>query len=236
MFRINFNEVFTILERAENFAKLANAKLKDLAFKAYLTIGFNFNRTLKGKILTRTKMGDLEEVINVFAVYHEGRRWVHIFSPNTDEKNEYDPCTCDDYYDTVMECTPLIIGYRQIENIYRPKHLKGEWFHFTAELEDGTIVLPRKLVFRPRYPPGHRETVSAILARTHNIPEKKLKTLHYIETESKKFKFAGVQKKSLFETPYGCGTQSLYTYQVGLEEWVENPCEKAPLDEIRRKA
>ena len=215
MFKINFNDVFTILERAENFAKLANAKLKDLAVKAYLTIGFNFNRTCRGKILTRTKIRDLEEVINVFAVYHEGRRWVHIFSSNTDEKNEYDPCTCHDYYDTAMECTPLIVGYRHVENPFRPKELKGEWYHFTAELEEGSIILPRKLVFRPRYLPGHRKTVSTILARTHNIPEKKLRTLHYIWKESLKFKFAGVQKKSLIEPPYGCGTQSLYTYQLG---------------------
>jgi hypothetical protein len=221
MFQEKVNEVFKMLEKAYKFASWSNTKLKDLAVRTSKYVGYNFNRTNRGKILSRTKIGELEKVINLFAVYHEGRQYVDIFTPNTDEENEYDPCTCDNYYDEVEECVPLTIGYRPKGSPFRPKNLGGEWFHFSGEIEDGSIYLPKKLTFRPRFRPGHDDKMSDILRNSHRIPRTKLRTLHYTSDVSLKLDFDQVQAKSPIEEPYGCRTRCLYKIQLGLREWGE---------------
>jgi hypothetical protein len=222
MFQDKVKEVFKMLENAFIFAKWSNTKLRDLAIRTSKYVGFNFNRTKRGKILSRTKVGELEKTINLFLVFHEGRQYVNIFTPNTDEEDEYDPCTCDNYYDKVEECVPLTIGYRQKGSPYRPKNLRGEWFHFTGELEDGDIYLPKILTLRPRFRPGHDIKISDILKKAHKIPKTKLRSLHYTYDVSLRLDFDQVQTKSLFEEPYGCRTKCLYRVQLGLDEWEGN--------------
>ena len=180
--------MFISLEGTRECLERTKTKNKNLARKSSLTIGTNFNRTAGGYILERCNLEKLRPEINLFCVLHNNRRYISYFLPNTDRDYEYDPCSCNSYWNDSIWCCPITIEYRTRANIKRPKTLNGEWTHLSCELKGGAATVPDYLVFEPRLKSNNKEKISQIIARTYGVPVEELLVLHYNTDNAMKLK------------------------------------------------
>ena len=180
--------MFLSLKGTKECVECIKTKSQNQARKSTLTIGTNFNKTAGSYILERCNLENLRPKINFFCVFHDNRKYISYFFPSTDNKDEYDPCSCNSYWNDSIWCCPISIEYRTRANSERPKKLNGEWLHLSCELKGEAATVPDYLVFEPRLKANSKEKINRIIARTYGVPVEELLVLHYNTDSAMKLK------------------------------------------------